>query len=185
VDAAQLETRAAAQLCRDVMAIEAWYHLPQRRRHLGLENPVDALEKAAALARDLHIILDANAVALEDMVDPAIPAGDDNFDLLELSRQVGRFQNAALEALVRAQPGHGGRKPDDRRNIAITLIVEAIEEALDEKVSISRGGSKEHWRFTNRPGWLVRDFMAALGWRDERVLVGAFDKLRRRRAVKQ
>jgi hypothetical protein len=175
----------ATRLHEDTMLIGAWYYLPKRRAHLRLDHAgeLKALDRAANQASRFLREVQPDANAIEDLLgslsddDPEVYR---EIDVQRLIADATSFIKAANRILELSKPGRGGRKPDDRRNLAIALVADAVEEASGQQVTISRNSSDGEWRFTNDAGRFLRDLMGLLGWKDERVLVGAFDKLRRK-----
>lgn len=184
----ELDLDAGMRLVEDSLLILAWCGLREQRTDLQLGDAyaVKALAAAAQDARRLYGQLESNAVAIEEVIQ-ALPGNGDNrldsLDLLALSRQLALLVRAADIAAPLFGLTGSGRRPDGRRNVALALATEAVEEATGTRVEITRRG--DSWRFANASGRYVRDVLGLLGWSDERVLVGAFDKLRREKRVKQ
>lgn len=82
-----------------------------------------------------------------------------DLDLSRLVDDLKGFEIAAGIVVDKARPGHGSRRADSRRNGAIALTVEAIEEATGITVKFSRSKEMTQWRFVNGPGKFVLRFM--------------------------
>jgi len=178
-----LRAAVADKLKLDVTLLGAWFVLPAQLRALSMGVPqhIAALQSTAAHARHLYNEISSNALGVEDLIN-AFAADEAEMDVLNLTVELGTFIEGATRAIERLHLGQPGRKTDSRRNVAIALATHAVEEATENRVQITKG---DDWHFTNPPGEFVRDVMKLLNGDSERVLVGAFDKIRRIRKVKQ
>ena len=182
----ELGTEEARQLADDAFLIWEWFLLPrlQARVGMGREWLLQQLQRSARSARELQALLEPTAVQVEDLL-LAMPRElkvPEDSDLLELVRLLKEFARSAEQSVAYLKPA--GRRPDARRNLALALATWAVEEATGEKVRTSRGKkSCTTPHFTRPPGKFVAQFLHLIGDWDERVLVGAFDKLRRPRSA--
>lgn len=186
----ELDEPRASRLLEDSFLIAAWYWIPQRKDRLGISSDrhLKALRSAARYAQQLYDAIAADAQNIEELINlaphPDRPNSRD-FDLVKFSNDVGRFVLAA-DRTVDKPGARAGRRPDNRRNIAIALATEAVENATRQRVGISRGNKRsEDPHFVRPPGRYVAELMRLLGFNDERTLVGAFERLRRGKSVKQ
>ena len=185
----ELDDAKSAILRSDARLIAAWYELPKHQAHIfmGRSTLLDALEEAASKVRDLDEWLAPFVYETEELLQvlPAEVVGSRrDFDVVGLSQKSAEFSRLVDSILRFSRPPK--RKPDSRRNVAIALAVWAVEDATGEAVT-KKGQSRRgnSWHFTNRSGVFVRDLMKLLGWPDERVIVGAVEKLMREPRIAQ
>lgn len=182
VAALNLAQEPARRLLSDAALIAEWYISPelQERIAIGRKHEIKALYSIAATARTLSEKLAPFTVTIEEMFAdmPDTFPGPDEGDVVKLSLDLAKFARSAQGLVAVLEPSK--RRPDDRRNTAIVLACQAVQEATGKIVTATRGTrTVPNWHFTNAAGLFVYGLMRELGWRDQRVLVGAFQKLAR------
>lgn len=179
-----LADRLSEQLLEDAMLIAARYYHQQRLANLGLGLPATlaALAAAAKSAQSLHDHLGLFAQDVEALIlaMPAFAGTDaETVDVVTLVREIEKFARAARKTVALMKPGHGSRRPERERNVALALITWATEEAAGERVSISEGTKSRPGRhFSGASGRFVVAFMGLLSGAGERKLHGVFDQMR-------
>lgn len=183
----ELDKPRSAVLADDARLIAAWYELPQHqaRIYMGQKTLLDALDKAADPVRNLYDQLAPFQYETESLLEDmplSVVGSHRDFDVAGLARKAVEFSSLVDRILEYLRPHN--RRSDSRRNVALALTTWAVECATGEQVKTSRGTRTEvNWRFTTSSGEFVRDFMKLLGWPDVRVLVSAFEKLKRSPSV--
>lgn len=183
VEQLHLAPELSARLQADVGLILAWYHLPVAERMLGFGLPahLEVLARAKELAGQLHDRLAACPMQIEDLI-RSVPTGGsmaDDVDLVQLTADLSRFLKAA-DATIQWLGPRPGRRRGVRRNQAIALITEAVEQATGMQVGVSRGNRhRDERHFTNPPGRFLLGVLRLLGYRNEQALVSVFEELRR------
>lgn len=183
VDQLDLAPEPSARLQADARLILAWYHLPAAQIMLGFGLPshLEVLAGARELAGQLHDRLAPYAMQIEDLMRSVPSQGStaDDVDLVQLTADLSRFLKAA-DAPIQWLGPRPGRRRGVRRNQAIALITEAVEEATGMQVGVSRGNrNRDERHFTNPPGRFLLGVLRLLGHRNEQALVSVFEELRR------
>lgn len=175
-----------AKLLADLELISLWYRHPEARAAIGFGVGASQaqLKQGAVLAGELADLLGPYATEIEAFL-AAFP--DEvmkvEHNLTRLSDDARRFSAAAAAALKHLK--RGGRPPDSRRNIALVLTVQAVEEATDRKITVTRMDSNTgEPAFNDKEGRAVSRFLHALTGAMENQLVVAFERLRRKPRIK-
>lgn len=179
-----LDEARASRLLEDAMLVCDWYLHPQRLAHLHMDQAEarQALGEMSKPALRLYNLLDLTAREVEEII-RAMPSeicpGAEDIDLLRFTREAGILARAASEAAKLLRPGHGGRKNEQRRDIAIALITWATEQATTRKVSTSDGTKQRRgFHFARADGAFVFCVLNLLTGKNERQLVKIFRRLR-------
>ena len=173
-------------LLADLELISLWYRLPEARAAIGFETGAsqDLLKQGAVLAGKLADLLGPYANEIEAFL-AAFPDNVTNIEhnLTRLADEARRFSSAAAAALKHLKTG--GRPPDSRRNTALVLTAQAVEEATNRKIRVTRVNTQTGKAgFSNGSGTAVAKFLHALTGASEPHLVGAFERLRRKPRIK-
>jgi hypothetical protein len=183
VDSLALERGKAEELAEDICLLARWYSLPElgRRIRIGPAAVIDQLRQAGRHAERLQTLLGGIAPEAEQLAEDLtvdLPVVTDHRSLMSFADDAGRFAIAARAIVKLLRPQ--GRPREHRRNLAIVLACQAVEEATGQRVTTGRQSADatgEH--FTNAAGDFLAAVMKMLTRLDDRVVAGAFVDLRR------
>jgi hypothetical protein len=183
VDSLALEKGKAEELTEDICLLARWYSLPELARliRVGPAAVIDQLRQAGRHAESLQTLLGGIAPEAEQLAEDLtvdLPVVTDHRSLMSFADDAGQFASAARAIVKHLRPQ--GRPREYRRNLAIVLACQAVEQATGQRVTTGRQSADATGeRFTNAAGHLLAAVIKMLTRLDERVVAGAFVDLRR------
>lgn len=176
-----LSEEALERLHLDLDLVSMWFRLPEVRRETAFETAVsfEQLEQIARRSDELAALLAPYALEVEEwlaVMPDELALGDHN--LVAMANNVCRLSSAIRNVLDVSK--HRGRPADSRRNIALVLTIQAVEEATGQKVCVTRESRNDGLaRFSNTSGQVAAEFVSNLTGAGQPHLVVAFERLRR------
>ena len=178
-----LEDGKTEQLAEDIRLLGRWYSLPElgRRIRVGPAAIIDQLRQAGRYAESLQTLLGGIAPQTEQLAEDLaieLPMVIGDRSLMSLADDAGQFGLATRTMVKLLRPQ--GRPREHRRNLAIMLACQAVEEATGQRVTTGRRNADATGEcFTNAPGRFIAGVMRLLTRSNEEVVAGAFVDLRR------
>lgn len=173
----------AQALLADTRLILDWYRMPwaSRGTPAGSAMSLDILAKfltaADAIASLRYAELrQADRLLRSDLAGRTPPHG--RIDILRIHSDVKTLSGTISETLAQFEPPKG-RPLTLRRDRCLALLGDAVFAASGRRVRVSpRSTTPTARRFENDAGRFVLAVMSSIGWSDEHVLVGAFERMR-------
>lgn len=134
------------QLAEDTFLLAKWYFLPELGKQIaiGRETMLDQLKKAGQYADSLYTLIAGIAPQVEELASDlnlSLPMCSDGKSLMSFADEIGQLGNVARGILKVTRPR--ARRRESRRNHAIVLASQAVEDACGVRIETSRAMSEQ------------------------------------------